>query len=145
MKVSIFSREGFQKYIPEEGIADAAVISFHDTDGKGLDKQYTDKLSHFLEVAVDDIEEDELEQYGLNGDSFFPEADSIAEFIRENMAKGLSIICQCEYGQSRSAACAAAILEYYAHRGIDIFADPAYWPNKAIYKRLITALRKEEK
>ena len=40
--------------------------------------------------------------------SFFPEAKRMAAFIKENVESGKVIICQCEYGQSRSAGTAAA-------------------------------------
>jgi hypothetical protein len=50
-------------------------------------------------------------------------------------------VCQCEYGQSRSAACAAAIKEYYDHDGISIFADYRYYPNQLIFNKLLDALK----
>ena len=57
-------------------------------------------------------------------------------------AAGKRIICQCEYGMSRSAGCAAAILEYYQHSGITVFADDRYCPNKAVFRKLLAALKK---
>ena len=50
--------------------------------------------------------------------------------------KGLDIICQCEYGQSRSAGCAAAILEHFQGNGITIFRDYKYYPNKLIFNKV---------
>ena len=39
----------------------------------------------------------------------------------------MDIICQCEHGQSRSAACAAAIKEHFEKSGIEVFADYRYY------------------
>ena len=52
----------------------------------------------------------------------------------------LDILCQCEYGQSRSAACAAAILEYFDATGISVFADYRYYPNQVVYHKVMDAL-----
>ena len=54
----------------------------------------------------------------------------------------MDLICQCEYGQSRSAACAAAILEFYDKNGISIFADYRYYPNQLVYNKVKDALEK---
>nr|WP_302628353.1 hypothetical protein [uncultured Eubacterium sp.] len=66
----------------------------------------------------------------------------MAEFIKKANRKNMDIICQCEYGQSRSAACAAAILEYYEKKGISIFADYRYYPNQVIFNKIYNALKK---
>ena len=46
-------------------------------------------------------------------------------------------------GQSRSAACAAAILEFYEKNGISIFADYRYYPNQLVFNKVKKALEKE--
>ena len=69
-----------------------------------------------------------------------PEADALAKFICQSKADGLDILCQCEYGQSRRAACAAAILEYFDGSGISIFADYRYYPNQVVYHKIMDAL-----
>jgi hypothetical protein len=43
-------------------------------------------------------------------------------------------------GMSRSAACAAAILEYYCGSGISIFTDKRYCPNRIVFQKLFAAL-----
>lgn len=50
------------------------------------------------------------------------------------------VICQCEHGQSRSAAIAAAILEYETQNGISIFTDDKYYPNKVVFRKVYRAL-----
>ena len=47
-----------------------------------------------------------------------------------------------EYGQSRSAACAAAIREHFMG-GIEIFANYRYYPNQLVYNKLKAALDAE--
>ena len=86
-----------------------------------------------------------LPEYDLTFETYFTEVDELAEFIDEAYNKNMDIICQCEYGQSRSAACAAAILEYYNKNGISIFADYRYYPNQMIFNKVLDALKKYNK
>ena len=64
----------------------------------------------------------------------------LPNLLTKQKNNGMDIICQCEYGQSRSAGCAAAILEHYEHRGIDIFRDYKYYPNQLIFNKIYDAL-----
>lgn len=70
-------------------------------------------------------------------------AQQIADFYFSIADKVDIIICQCEHGQSRSAAVAAAILEYRAKRGIEIFSNDNYFPNKVVYRKVFKALKGE--
>ena len=67
-------------------------------------------------------------------------ADDLAQFIYDAYNSGRDIVCQCDYGQSRSAGCAAAIAEHFYKSGIEIFADFSRCPNKLIYHKMIDAL-----
>lgn len=96
-------------------------------------------------LCIHDIDIEILEDYGLTFETYFPEASELAEFIIKAENAGLNIICQCEYGQSRSAACAAVILEYFYHNGISIFADYRYYLNQLIFNKLLNALKNYEK
>ena len=109
------------------------VISFFDV---GINKAKITGTDNIMYIELDDLEYDEIEDI----DYFFPEAIDVARFIEEAVNKGSRIICQCEYGQGRSAGCAAAIIEYYNGKGIDIFADYKYFPNKVIYHKVINCL-----
>ena len=64
----------------------------------------------------------------------------MADFILGTPSEG-TLICQCEYGQSRSAGVAAAVMEYYYSKGIHIFADVRYYPNKLVFRKLLCSLR----
>ena len=81
-------------------------------------------------------------QRRLTADTYFPEAQALAEFIICAERDGLDILCQCEYGQSRSAACAAAIKEYFFGNGITVFADYRYYPNQLVFNKVYDALRR---
>ncbi|MGN0483753.1 MAG: hypothetical protein ACI4HI_09400 [Lachnospiraceae bacterium] len=94
-----------------------------------------------FQAAVPDICYDELGEFGMNYETFFPQADALARFIRQAVEQKKAIVCQCTYGQSRSAGCAAAILEYYERTGITIFADYRYCPNQMLYHKVYDALQ----
>ena len=123
-----------------------AVISFCDpksrrtpADYRPLD--YSGISDRTFSVAIHDIDIEILKDYGLTFDTYFPEADALARFIVSAVEDGCDIICQCEYGQSRSAACAAAIREHFERSGIEVFADYRYYPNQLVFNKLRAALR----
>lgn len=147
MKVTIYSKDEIEKLLNEvDRIDNTAVISFYDPpQARGervMPVDYRGKNDMIFQVAVNDIDLEVLPDYGFTFESFFTEAEELAEFILEAHDKGMDIICQCEYGQSRSAACAAAILEYYEKNGISIFADYRYYPNQIIFNKVLDALRR---
>ena len=91
---------------------------------------------------LEDLDLEVLKRKGYTYDTYFPEADDMAAFIVRAYADGKDIICQCEYGQSRSAGCAAAILEYFYKDGISVFADYNYYPNQVVFHKVYDALVK---
>jgi predicted protein tyrosine phosphatase len=70
------------------------------------------------------------------------QAKTIAEFIHSITDKAETLICQCEYGQSRSAGIAAAVRQFLYMDGIEVFADNRYFPNKRVYRKILAALEK---
>lgn len=144
MKIGIYSRKTIEKRITEKSLDGYAVVSFHDPKEKGVAEMervdYTGACERVMYIALHDLDREALGEVGLDEQSYFPEADALAEFIYRAKEDGLNIICQCEYGQSRSAACAAAILEHFSRRGIDIFADYRYYPNQLVYHKIMDAL-----
>lgn len=149
MNISIYSRTNMEKLVEKGFPKNTAVISFYDPVGIRSNNtnpfDYKGLPEMLFQVAVYDIDLEILEDYGLCYDTYLPEANKLAEFIRTAHSRGLDIICQCEYGQSRSAACAAAISQYYYKNGIDIFADYRYYPNQLIYHKVFKALQKKDK
>lgn len=149
MNVKIFSRKLMEDLLKRvDKLENTAVISFYDPPSKRFCRakpiDYQNKVDYLVQVAINDIDIEVLPEYGFTVESYFTEAEELAEFIREASKKGMDIICQCEYGQSRSAACAAAILEYYERRGITIFADYRYYPNQLVFHKIYDALKNRE-
>lgn len=146
MKVAIYSREKVENLIADSQFpSNTAVVSFcapelKHTDNDYMPVDYSSVCSDVFYCEVDDLDIDSLPEKGYTYDSYFPEAVELAEFINNAYRNGKDIICQCEYGQSRSAGCAAAILEHFYRRGIDIFAEYKYYPNQVVYHKVFDAL-----
>ena len=146
--VSVYSRKDVEKLIQNGFPEKTAVISFFDPktsrhipeDYRPVD--YQGKTDRLVSVPLHDIDLSVLPEYGLTYETYFPEADALAEFIYSAKADGYDIICQCEYGESRSSGCAAAILEYFYKNGISVFADYRYYPNQVVYHKVLEALEK---
>ena len=146
MKVDIYSRKDICKLIDEGFPKNTVVISFYTLIGK---RAYTDVRVNYdgvcdrvFYVGVPDIDIDILSDYGYTYETYIDRADELAKFIYDAKNDGYDIICQCDYGQSRSAACAAAILQHFEGRGIDIFADYHYYANQLVYHKVFDALEK---
>ena len=107
------------------------------------------------QVEFDDVDNDVIvDELGTNGTEeqilaiekkykmlSTKQANKIAKFYFSVCDKVECVICQCEHGQSRSAAVAAAIIEHRTGEGIDIFADDNYYPNKVVFRRVLSALK----
>ena len=148
MKVLIFSRAELEKILSKGKIENAAIISFHDPVGRGRRRledykpiDFSGRCDRVIKIAIHDLDPEALPSFGLNVESYFPEAYDLAEFIYKAKEEGLDIICQCEYGESRSAGCAAAILQHFEKNGIDVFADYRYYPNQLVYHKVFDALK----
>ena len=147
MNISIYSHAAMQALIDNASFpSNAAVISFsspprgHRPTIPPID--YSNACQRVFRVWIPDIDIEILSDYGYTLQSYLAEADELAQFIYQACRDGYDLICQCDYGQSRSAACAAAILEHFEGRGIEIFADYRYYPNQLVYNKLKDALDK---
>lgn len=145
MNLRICSRQDLEDFLQQNLSKNISIISFKDPaeEEKNVDHSFENALENVkccFRIAVRDIYYDELEDYGLSYETFFPEAGELAKFIKRAVREECDLICQCEYGQSRCAGCAAAILEYYEHAGITIFADYRYCPNQMIFHKVYEAL-----
>lgn len=146
MEVKIYSRKAIKKLMEKGFPQNTAVISFYTPKNKRDCEEtranYDGVCNKVFYVGIPDIDIEILSDYGYTYETYLAEADELAKFIYEARGNNLDIICQCDYGQSRSAACAAAILQYYEGRGIDIFADYRYYPNQLVYHKIFNALEK---
>ena len=145
MNVSIYSREAVEELIKKDFPKNVAVISFYDPEISHFDKgykpvDYSSQTDRVFLVKIRDIDLEILGKYNLTYDTYFSEVDELAKFIYSAKDDGLDIICQCEYGQSRSAACASAILEHFDRNGISIFRDYRYYPNQLVFNKMYEAL-----
>lgn len=143
--IRVISRKEAEALIADELPQKTAIISFYDPIGPRTPKDYhrvdySGLCDNVFYVEIRDIDIEILGKYGLTYDTYFPEATELAKFIANAVANHYTIICQCEYGQSRSAACAAAIKEFYEKSGIQIFANYKYYPNQLIFNKLLEAL-----
>lgn len=147
MDVRIMSRKEAETLSRSNLSKETSIISFYDPitsltpkDYRKID--YSGICDDVFYVAIHDIDIEILDDYGLTFDTYFPEAEELAKFIVKSIKEQRSIICQCEYGQSRSAACAAAIKEFHDKSGIKVFADYRYYPNQLIFNKLLNELIK---
>ena len=144
MRVEIFSRRAIMTLLESGFPQNTAVISFYspmkEKRDAGRRVPYGERCDAVFYCEIPDIDRECLEKYGYTEADYLAEADEIAEFIYRAKREGLDIICQCDSGQSRSAACAAAILQHFEGRGIDIFADYRYYPNQLVYHKIYDAL-----
>ena len=152
MKIEILSREALTELAKEPFAADVAVISITDFDDE--DVALSCEPEHILRLKFDDVGDDIFEEMSDHKPSIRQmrqieqryhmlsnsQTRQLADFILSRKRRG-TLICQCQYGQSRSAGVAAAVAEYYYRRGVHIFADPRYYPNKYIFRKLLRALR----
>ena len=146
MEVSIYSRKAIKELMDKGFPQNTAVISFYTPKNKRDYEEnrvnYNGMCDKVFYIGIPDIDIEILSDYGYTYDTYLAEADKLAKFIYEAKENGLDIICQCDYGQSRSAACAAAILQYFEGRGIDVFVDYQYYPNQLVYHKIFDALEK---
>ena len=144
MKVEIYSKKAIETLKTTEFPTNTAVISFFTPTKKSCKQNrvdYSGVCERVFYVGVPDIDIEILADYGYTYETYLTEATALAEFIRKAVTDGFDIICQCDYGQSRSAACAAAILQCYEARGIDIFVDYRYYPNQLVYHKVFDSLK----
>ena len=144
MKIEIYSRKAVVELINNGLSENTAVISFYSPSkarkGEEVRVDYSKACDRVFYVQIPDIDIEILKDYGYTYESYLSEADELAKFIYESVSCGCDIICQCDYGQSRSAACAAAILQHFEGRGIEVFADYRYYPNQLVYHKVFDAL-----
>lgn len=146
MNVEIQSRKAMEARIPLGLPRNVAVISFYTPmnhrDPEEIRVNYSGACDRVFFVGIPDIDVELLPAYGYTYETYLGEADALVAFIRDAISDGCDLICQCDYGQSRSAACAAAILQHTERRGIDVFADFRYYPNQLVYRKVFEALER---
>lgn len=148
MRVDIYSRETIEKMNNYEISENTVAISFYDpaphyNGPTYYPVDYSKKVDKVFYILLRDIDIEILPDYNLSYETYFPEVEELAKFIYDAVENRSNIICQCEFGQSRSAGCAAAIREHFYGDGIRIFADYRYYPNQMVYHKVYDALNEE--
>lgn len=152
MKIEITSRRAIEQRAKSPFPKNTAIISITDFDRDFAELEHTSDF--ILRLKFDDVNDKIFEEIlkrkptesemTVLSEKFHEITDSdaerIAAFYKEIKDKTDILICQCEYGESRSAACAAAISEYSEGRGKDIFSNERYYPNKLVFKKVLEAL-----
>lgn len=146
MNVSILSRKDAEALLKSGAFPDnTAVISFYSPGkvkaGDYDPVDYGGKSARLFYACVPDIDIEALPSFGYTYESYFSDVNELASFIVQAVEEGMDIICQCDYGQSRSVACAAAILEHFERKGITIFADYRYYPSQLVFNKILEALK----
>lgn len=153
MKILIKSRSEIEAMSHTHFTAHTALISITDADCAFATLK--NQPEYLLQVAFDDIDNevfvDELGRSPTEEERVVLEtkynmftneqALQIASFYFAHKDTISTLICQCEHGQSRSAAVAAAILEFRSRRGIVIFSHDNYYPNKVVFRKVLEALK----
>lgn len=152
MNLEIENRRSIEKRASSPFSSDVALISICDFDENY--PKLKNKPAHLLQLKFDDVGADIFEEvlghkptkqealaiahkYHMMTSR---QASEIAEFYAEIKDKVSLLICQCEHGESRSTAVAAAIAEYEGKGGIRYFVDERYYPQKLIFRRVYKAL-----
>ena len=145
MIVQVLNRSELYKMAVQPFPPLMAVISICDSDAPAV--RLKNLPDYLLRLVFDDMcslygyEEDE----GTKFVSFSErQAEEIARFIARHKDEVGTIICQCEMGQSHSAAVAAAISEWLNGDGIRFFTDDRYSPNLYVFRTLYKALSSGE-
>ena len=155
MKILIKSRKEIETISKQPFLDNTLLISITDTNDVPVDLTY--QPAFLLRVSFDDVDNDvivdEVGKHATQEEIAIVEkkynmfsqkqANEIAEFYHKHKDEITTLICQCEHGQSRSAALAAAILEFRRKRGIEIFANDAFYPNKVVFRRVLEALKNQ--
>ena len=144
MLIRVLSRSNIERLL-EKGLPNnTAIVSFSDTEDDFIEFPAGTDV---LQIAFYDVRPHTVvkEHYG----KILPEAKQIAEYVYQKKLEGKDLICQCDYGISRSAGLAAAVLQRWGKKGIEVFADYRYTPNQFVYNKVLKELEqlgnKEEK
>ena len=120
MKIEIHSIQSLKRRAHKPFAPDTALISIGDF-GKELPLlEY--KPAHILRMEFDDVTPSEIDYESSERYAFrlFSEeqANQIADFVYRYWESRGTLLCQCHYGQSRSAAVASAIKEHFTTMGL---------------------------
>ena len=153
MKTLIKSRSNIERLAEKPFSKGTMLISITDIDDQPV--SLMNEPEYLIRVSFNDVDNDVIQdeigrkpteeerisiekKYGMISDE---QAREIGRFYYNHKDKITTLICQCEHGQSRSAAVAAAIMEFRNRRGIEIFSHDNFYPNKVVFRKILQALK----
>lgn len=153
MKIQIMGRIALEELARSPFDSKVAIISITDVNSSPVSLK--NEPHKILKLSFEDIDNDLIvEELGYHPTqehrnyieqkyNMFSQEQSnqISEFYKNIKGRIDILICQCEHGQSRSAAVAAAILEFESKRGIAVFSNDRYYPNKIVFRRVLKSLK----
>ncbi len=153
MRIEIASRKSIESRAQQPFMAGTALISCFDDELEPVNLEnlpgYMLQLQ-FNDVGIEDFMDfdnsiPEGEEFSRLTQSYHMitegQAKQLAEFYHSINDKAELLICQCEHGESRSTAIAAAITQHERGQGIEYFIEDRYFPNKTVYKAVYSALK----
>lgn len=137
MNIQVCSRSDLRKLAKKPFESRTAVISITDSDAPPVTME--NQPAYLLRLVFDDVYFGP--DYEADDDMIFinfskQQAVEIISFVKECREDVETIICQCEMGQSRSAAVAAALSEWLNGDGNRFFDDIRYSPNQHVFRLL---------
>lgn len=138
LRIEIESFESIQKRAKAKWNRHTALISIGDTDAPNPILEH--KPEWILRLVFDDVYlEDEDEEIDPNFFTLFNDdlAEQIVNFVWQHKNITEVLVCQCEHGQSRSAAVAAAVSQYINGESAEFFSDERYCPNKTVFHKIL--------
>lgn len=148
MNIEIHSMQSLKQRACKPFAPGTALISIGELGTALPQMEY--KPEHILRLEFDDITPAGID-YEYSGKYAFrlfsaEQARQIADFVYRYRNNGGTLLCQCRFGRSRSAAVAAAVKEHFDHNGIEIFADEQeqYCPNTYVFRLTLQALRERK-
>lgn len=147
LKLKVLSQEGLEQLASVPFEAGTFVVSIADTDAPPV--QLANAPAGILLLSFDDVypatdgEDDEGAAFSRPLQPMSEEqAERIARFLVLNRPHMRMLVCQCRFGQSRSAGVAAAAAEWISGDGAFIFGDARFLSNRHVYRLVLDALRR---
>ena len=127
MKVDIYARKAVEELLKNDFPKNTAVISFYDppnirTGEISKPVDYKGKPERLFAAAVHDIDIDILEDYGLTFDTYFPEAESLAEFMESGVVDDCESEPEAKASPSQKSCSAAIALARSENRAVPLSA-----------------------
>ena len=137
MKINVMSQETIE-YASAAFHDRTAIISVSNPEARIVDFPRNDNIVAVLYLSFADTSDEGPESFNAS------HAEEIRDFLQDVMGRIDRLIVQCEFGVSRSAGIAAAIMKTLSCDDSAIFNDPWFVPNMLCYRLTYDALHDDE-